>query len=52
MRIELNGEPTVDELLSDPIAQLIMRYDGIDENDVRDVMEKARLRLRAHQRAA
>ncbi len=52
MSFDLNGEPTVDELLSDPIAQLIMLYDGIDENDVRDVMEKAGQRLRAHQRAA
>ena len=42
----LFGEPTIDELLSDPIAQLIMRYDGIDETVVRGVMAQARKRMR------
>jgi hypothetical protein len=48
----LCDEPTIDELLSDPIAQIVMRYDGIDEASVRHVMEEAGQRMRAHDQAA
>lgn len=48
----LYDEPTIDELLSDPVAQSIMRYDGIDADVVRRVMAQAEQRMRAHDRAA
>jgi hypothetical protein len=48
----LCDEPTIDELLSDPIAQIVMRYDGIDEDSVRHVMDEAGQRMRAHDQAA
>ena len=51
-KLEWHDEPSIDELLSDPIAQLVMRYDGIDESDVRRVMEQTGRRLRVPERAA
>lgn len=43
-----NCEPTVDELLNDEIASLLMRRDGIQFTDVRQIIEdtKAAIRLR------
>ena len=43
-----NCEPTIDELLNDHIAGLLMARDGIGVADVRQVLEntKAALRLR------
>jgi hypothetical protein len=43
-----NREPTVDELLNDEIADLLMRRDGIQFTDVRQIVEetKAAIRLR------
>lgn len=32
--VRSNGEPTIAELLSDPIAQTLMRADGITDADV------------------
>jgi hypothetical protein len=49
---DLCEEPTIDELLSDPIAQVVMRYDGIDEAVVRHVMDEAARRMRSHSCAA
>jgi hypothetical protein len=46
------GEPTIDELLCDPVAQTIMRYDGIDEDVVRDVIAQAERRMRTPPRAS
>lgn len=34
----LHGEPSVEELLRDPIARILMRYDGITEDDVREAI--------------
>ena len=38
--------PSLDELLRDPIAQLVMRRDGIDESIVRQVIHDTNCRLR------
>lgn len=32
---------TLDELLNDPIIRLVMASDGVDPDDVRDLMEQA-----------
>ncbi|UXN58132.1 hypothetical protein [Phyllobacterium zundukense] len=40
-----NIEPTLDELLSEPIIRLVMMRDGIDIADVRAMMEQAKYRL-------
>ncbi|UXN57781.1 hypothetical protein [Phyllobacterium zundukense] len=40
-----NVEPTLDELLSEPIIRLVMMRDGIDITDVRAMMEQAKFRL-------
>jgi hypothetical protein len=34
-------EPTLDELLSDPIIQQVMASDGVQADDIRFLMEKA-----------
>jgi hypothetical protein len=49
-----NCEPSVDELLNDQIATLLMRRDGIKLTDIRRIVEetKAALRSRAHSLAA
>jgi len=41
----LCGEPTVTELLSDPIGKLLMCYDGITVEDISAAMQSARVRL-------
>ncbi|MDE2229762.1 MAG: hypothetical protein KGL11_12080 [Alphaproteobacteria bacterium] len=41
-----NTEPTIDELLSDPIAQLLRKRDGIEIGDVRAAVEQAKTALR------
>lgn len=40
-----NIEPTLDELLSEPIIRLVMMRDGIDIADARAMMEQAKYRL-------
>ncbi|MGH7000252.1 MAG: hypothetical protein ACREEA_01950 [Stellaceae bacterium] len=37
-----NAEPTIDELLSDPIAQLLRNRDGIAVGDVLLTIERAK----------
>ncbi len=39
---KLNAEPSVDEILDDPIVRLLMRGDGVRENDVRRLIETVR----------
>lgn len=39
-----NVEPTLDELLEEPIVRLVMARDGVNADDVRLVMERARYR--------
>lgn len=37
---DLHGEPTLDEILSDPIIRLIMERDGVDETSMRGQMDR------------
>lgn len=41
-----NAEPTIDELLSDPIAQLLRNRDRIAVDDVHATVERAKAALR------
>ena len=41
-----NAEPTLDDLMLDPIIHLLMRRDGVDEGAVRQIARDAALRLR------
>ncbi|MGH7015254.1 MAG: hypothetical protein ACREEL_14070 [Stellaceae bacterium] len=41
-----NAEPTVNELLSDPIAQLLRNRDGIAVDDVLSTIEQAKAAIR------
>lgn len=43
----LYGEPSVDDLLRDPIVHILMRHDRITEADVRAAIAPAAARLRA-----
>jgi hypothetical protein len=36
-----NREPSLDQVLSEPIVQMMMRRDGIDETSIRRLMQKA-----------
>ncbi len=38
-------EPTVEELLRDPVAHAVMRRDGLTPDDVRQVIHETKLRL-------
>ncbi len=38
-------EPTLDELLLDPVAHAVMRRDGLTADDVRQVIQETRQRL-------
>ncbi|PSH65439.1 hypothetical protein [Phyllobacterium sophorae] len=40
-----NEEPTLDELLREPIIRLVMVRDGIDISEARAMMEQAKFRL-------
>jgi hypothetical protein len=42
----LNGEPTIDDVLSDPIVQSVMRRDGLTYEDVHAAVTRALARLR------
>ena len=42
-----SAELTLEEMLADPIVQLVMRRDGISADDVRQVIAEARRRWRA-----
>lgn len=44
-RIDYRGEPSIEELLSDPIIHLVMRRDGLTVAAVRRVFEDAARRL-------
>lgn len=45
----LNAEPTLDEILDDPIVRLLMRGDGTGTNEVRRLIERVRAALGAEQ---
>ena len=42
----ISGEPTLDEMLADPIVRLLMACDGLNEESVRDACKLAAQRLR------
>ncbi len=42
----LNGEPAIDDVLSDPIVQTVMRSDGLTYEDVHAAVTTALARLR------
>ena len=42
----LNGEPRVEDLLNDPIMAILLRYDGLEQEDVRQAMESAAAALK------
>jgi hypothetical protein len=42
-----NREPSVDEILSDPLIQLIMERDGLSDDEVRTLMVDTKRRLDA-----
>jgi hypothetical protein len=42
-----NREPSVDEMLSDPLIQLIMERDGLSDDEVRTLMADTKRRLEA-----
>jgi hypothetical protein len=37
---ELLGEPTLDELLAEPIVRLVMKRDGVNETDMRGQIDR------------
>ena len=37
---DLLGEPTLDEILADPMIQLIMQRDGVEESKMRGEMDR------------
>lgn len=41
-----NDEPTVEELLADPIASLLMARDGVQPREVLAIIDRARTALR------
>lgn len=36
-----NREPSLDQILAEPIVQMIMRRDGVDDQSIRRLMRKA-----------
>ena len=42
---EVGEEPALDEVLADPIVHLVMRRDGIEIAELRDVIARARAAL-------
>jgi hypothetical protein len=42
-----NREPSVDEMLSDPLIQLVMERDGSSDDEVRTLMAETKRRLEA-----
>ena len=43
----LSGEPSLDDMLKDPIVRLLMKRDGLSEDTVRAVFQDAAERMRA-----
>jgi len=39
------GEPTLDELLSDPMMELVLRYSRTSERELRDLLAEVAARL-------
>jgi len=47
-RFRPNAEPSIGELLTDPIGRLLMARDGVKVSDVLAVVDRARAALRGH----
>ena len=47
--LDLHGEPTLDDLMADPIFHALMRRDGLNEAGVREVVARAAARVRQGQ---
>lgn len=37
---EIFGEPTLEEMLAEPIVRLVMKRDGVDETDMRGQIDR------------
>jgi hypothetical protein len=44
---DLMGEPTLDEMLADPIVQLIMHRDGLEAQDMRGTLDRIQMQYAA-----
>jgi hypothetical protein len=44
-------EPTLEELLEEPIVRLVMTVDGVRANDVRDMINELKLKLYGEEEA-
>jgi hypothetical protein len=44
-------EPTLEELLEEPIVRLVMAVDGVRADDVRDMITKLKLKLHGEEEA-
>lgn len=49
-RIWLDGEPTIDEVMADPIVHLMMRSDGVAPEDVWGIVRTVSTHLRERRR--
>ena len=47
---ELTFEPSIDDLLSDPIVRAVMAADDVDPDKLRDLLRSLAERLRARDR--
>lgn len=39
---DMLGEPAIEDVLADPIVQLVMQRDGVDEGDMRGQIERVK----------
>lgn len=44
---ELISEPSIDTMLSDPIVRAVMAADGVDPDQLRDLLQSVAKRLQA-----
>ena len=44
-------EPTLEELLEEPIVRLVMAVDGVRADDVRDMITKLKVKLHGEEEA-
>lgn len=40
--IACHGEPTLDEILSDPVIEAVMAADGVDPNEIETLLHRVR----------
>jgi hypothetical protein len=51
MRGKAVAEPTLDELLEEPIIRLVMAADGVSADDLRDLVDAIKLRVNSQEQA-